>query len=213
MITFESMEHFVNHYKGKKTIPSTVDVTINGNVHSFTRRTVHNQDAIDKWQWDKYEFEEPFDLAVLGIKLRVNYFRLFGEKVLFEAYFEWDHLYGSRSIEKLICPIYFYDKFVTDEDYLYEGSVPVYSEPLYKWLAMKFTNPRLHTHDFLDLRLAAFDKLVKELHAKAIFQRKCKINDRNALKDIIPVPASWKDEFDDDDDDVILSVHHVEDTE
>ena len=203
MITFESMEHFVNHYKRKKTIPSTVDITINGNVHSLTRRTFHNNEGIDQWQWDKYKFEEPFDIAVLGIKLWVNYFHYFDEKVLFEAYFEWDHPWGDTmhvKLDKLICPIYFYDKFITEEDYLYKGTVPVYSEPLLKWLGMKFVNPRLHTHDFLDLRLNAFDKLVKELHAKAIFKKKCRINDKNALNDIIPVSNSWKNELEYDDD-------------
>lgn len=203
MKTFESITQFVNHYKKKKTIPSSATIVINGNDHSFERWSKHNRNAIDTEQWDQYTFREE-SYTNLGIELKVNYYRYFDEKALFEVYFELLTPIGSsQQLEKLICPIYFYDQFITDKDYEVNGK-PRFSDSIYKWTGLKFVNPRIQAHDFLDYRSKALDEIKKDLYYESmydripieemVFKKKWKINNKGEspyFLEVIDITKSW----------------------
>jgi hypothetical protein len=194
MITFESINHFVDHYKEKKTIPSTANIIINGVAHLFERETQHNKDKIDTAQWDKYMFREVDSISYgIGIRLYANYFRYLEDKVLFEVFFEIGEDSRNKWFRKLICPIYFYDRFITDEDYVINATkgTTVHSEILEKWTSLKFINANVSSIDFINHRLNAFDKLLKELYAKTVFQRKNKPGNYKNFKLLSEVPNSW----------------------
>lgn len=207
MKTFESINHFVNHYKKKKTIPKNVNININGNVHSFERRSTHNRDVIDKGQWDQYIFREDDFLANLGLELKVNFYRYFEEKALFEVYFELLTPYGYfDKCERLICPIYFYNKFITDDDYHLDGKLH-YSKSIKAWTGLQFVNTRLDAYDFLDFRSRAFDEIKKDLFyesmydreplQEAIFKNKWRLNDKGESPyfiEEIDITKSWEEE-------------------
>lgn len=206
MKTFESIDYFVNHYKKKITIPTTVDIIINGNVHTFRRTSFHNRQKIDTNQWDRYTFKEDDSIGKLGIQLKANFYRYFDEKALFEVYFELQTPFGnSQNLEKHICPIYFYDKFITEDDYHLDGKQH-YSESLKKWTGLKFVNTRIDAYDFIDFRLNAFNNLKSDLfydsmydrepHEEAIFKSKWAFNDKGEspyFKEITSPPNVWEE--------------------
>lgn len=171
MKTFESINQFVNHYKKKKTIPKNINIIINGTNHSFERWTTHNRDAIDMEQWDQYIFREDDFVANIGLELKLNYYRYFEEKALFEVYFELLTPVGrSHEWQRLICPIFFYDEFIKDNDYHLDGKFH-YSDSIYKWTGLKFVNTRIDAYDFLDFRTKAYDKIKKDLYYASMCDR------------------------------------------
>jgi hypothetical protein len=206
MKTFESIDHFVNHYKKKKTIAKNIEINLNGNVHSFERRSTHNRDVIAKGQWDQYTFREDDFIANLGLELKINYYRYFDEKALFEVYFELLTPYGYYDkCQRLICPIYFYDKFITAEDYHLDGKFH-YSKSIKDWTGLKFVNTRIDAYDFLDFRSNAFTEIKKELFYQSMYDRdtleevefknKWQINDKGQSPyfiEIIDITKSWEE--------------------
>lgn len=183
MKTFESINQFVNHYKTKMTIPKNVNIIINGNNHSFERWSTHNRNAMDMEEWDQYTFGEDI-FTNLGLVLKINYYRYFEEKALFEVYFELlTPMRSSPYFQRLICPFYFYDKSITDRDYELNGKSH-YSDSIYKWTGLKFVNPRIQSLDFLDCRSKAFDEVKKDLFYGSMY-------DRNALEEMV-FKNKWK---------------------
>lgn len=203
MKTFESINQFVNHYKRKKTIPKNVNIIINGNNHSFERWTTHNRTSIDMEQWDQYIFREDC-FTNLGLELKINYYRYFEEKAVFEVYFELLTPIGSsQECQRLICPIYFYDKFITADDYHLDGKSH-YSDSIYKWTGLKFVNTRIDAYDFLDFRSNALDKIKKDLYYESMYDRspleemefknKWKVNNKGEspyFSEINDITKSW----------------------
>lgn len=134
------------------TIPSSVNIVINGNDHLFERRLKHNRNAIDMEQWDQYIFRED-GVTNLCLELKVNYYRYFDEKALFEVYFELLPPMGcSQQFQRLVCPTYFYEKFITDDDYQH------YSDSIYKWTGLIFVNTRIGYYDFLDFKIGSLSR-------------------------------------------------------
>ncbi|WP_026673993.1 hypothetical protein [Alkalihalobacterium bogoriense] len=201
MKPFESLNHFVNHYKKKVTIPKTIEISINGKTHSFTRDSIHNKQDIGFNQWDKYIFKEGYS-DNLDLLLKVNFYRYFDEKALFEAFFEFNH----RNI-KWISPIYFYDQFVYSKDF---DSVR-YSESLENWTGLKWIDTtRFESASLDNLRLDSFEELKKDLfydsihserdpYEEEVYRLKWDINDKGDspyFKKIEGTPNSWDNEDD-----------------
>lgn len=211
MKTFNSLDHFVEHYKNKLTIPSTADIIINDKLHSFNRISHHNKITIGFNQWDCYTFEEGF-MDSIDLYLKVNFYRYFEEKTIFEAFFEFNHKHHSQMI-KWICPIYFYDQFVYGEKHKFEGVC--INKTLKNWTGLDWIDvTRFKSDSLSDLRLDAFNKMKNDLfYANSIrdleaievkaYQNKWKIDDKGNspfFNEIEYAPTSWHDEEDDDDE-------------
>lgn len=203
MKPFESLNHFVEHYKKKVTIPKNIEIIINGNKHTLERYSIHNKQDIGFNQWDSYIFrEDNFDN--IDIRLKVNYYRYFDEKALFEAFFEFNH-----NDIRWISPIYFYDQFVNSKDTHFERVY--YSKTLENWTGLKWIDTsRWESKSLDEYRLNAFEELKKELYYtvihssrdstdEIIYRRKWEIDEKGEspyFKKIEYIPNSWKCEDD-----------------
>lgn len=199
MKPFESLNHFVEHYKKKVTIPKNIEVIINENKHTLERYSIHNKQDIGFNQWDRYIFrEDNFDN--IDIRLKVNYYRYFDEKALFEAFFEFNH-----NDIRWISPIYFYDQFVNSKDNHFERVY--YSKTLENWTGLKWIDTSRWESKSLDkYRLNAFEELKKELYYTVIHSSRDSINEIKweidekgespYFREIEYIPNSWKCEDD-----------------
>lgn len=156
MKSFVSVTDFINHYNNRQTIPSSVSITINGNEHVFRRTSTHNRDLITKRMFDSYQFVEDENYG-LGIELTVNYYRYFEMKVILEAYFSFYH--DKETL--FLSPIYFYDKFICDEEF--EQYINAISDSLEKWTGLKWVNMNRATNAFNDIRQSAYLNAQKDL--------------------------------------------------
>ncbi|SOC24570.1 hypothetical protein SAMN05880501_11758 [Ureibacillus xyleni] len=156
MKTFDSVTDFINHYNNRQTISTSVSITLNGNEHTFLRTSTHSNDKIAKRMFDSYQFVEEENYG-LGIELTVNYYRYFEMKIILEAYFSFYH--DKETF--LLSPFYFYDKFVSDEDFeQYKDSI---SDSLEKWTGLKWVNINRVQNAFNDIRLNTYMKAHKDL--------------------------------------------------
>lgn len=156
MKSFNSMTDFINYYNQKQTIPSSVAITINGKEHEFTRTSHHNNNQITKRMTDNYRFIEEENCG-LGIELHVNYYRYFEAKVIAETYFIFFH---DEEILYLN-PIYFYNKFVNDDDF--HHCKDAVSNSLEKWTGLKWVNINRMPNAFEDIRSKAYSEVQKDL--------------------------------------------------
>lgn len=112
MKSFNSVEAFVKHYEFKNSIPTEVQIALDGKERRYIRGG-QSQYAIEKGRLDRYKFTDFDDLTGTLPQLKVKYLRYFELKKIVEAYF----LIENEDGQEYLSPIYFDENFVTADDY------------------------------------------------------------------------------------------------